>query len=96
MIGLDAEWRPKLTRFIKTHPAILQLSDANSAYLVDLIALAGSQRLNEVLTQIFLDTSSLKIGLALRGDLTRIKNSALPGMTFADKMVRYVDLGLLH
>ena len=53
VIGLDAEWRPNLTKFIKTRPAILQLSDANSAYLVDLIALAESQRLNEILTQVF-------------------------------------------
>ena len=96
VIGLDAEWRPNLTKFNKTQTAILQLSDENSAYLVDLIALNNSQKLNEVLTQIFQDEASLKVGLALKADLTRIQNSAGESMTFANKMVRYLDLGLLH
>lgn len=96
MIGLDAEWRPCLTKFIKTEIAILQISDENSAYLIDLIALTNSEKLNQVLTQIFSDEATLKVGLALKADLTRIQNSAGKLMTYANKMVRYLDLGLLH
>ena len=50
VIGMDAEWRPNLTKFIKTQTAILQMCDANTVYLVDLIALSDNQRLNDVLT----------------------------------------------
>lgn len=42
VIGLDAEWRPNLTKFNKTKSAILQISDESAAYLIDLIALEGS------------------------------------------------------
>ena len=44
----------------------------------------------------FLDESILKVGLALRADLTRIQNKVGGDVSFAEKMVRYLDLGLLH
>ena len=72
VIGLDCEWRPNLTKFIKTDTAILQISDERTCYLIDLIALKGSEKLNQVLKAVFLDDSILKVGLALRADLTRI------------------------
>lgn len=44
-----------------------------------------------------MDEYSLKVGLALRADLTRIQSHAgETNMTFAHKMVRYCDVGLLH
>lgn len=75
VIGLDAEWRPNLTKFIKTYPAILQVSSETRVFLIDLVALNGCTKLNEVLTQVFMDERSLKVGLALRGDLTRVLGS---------------------
>jgi len=42
VIGLDAEWRPNLTKFIKTRSALLQISCDSDVYLVDLLALEGS------------------------------------------------------
>lgn len=49
VIGLDCEWRPNLTKFIKTDPAILQISDATTAYIIDLLALKGSEKLAHIL-----------------------------------------------
>jgi len=96
VIGLDCEWRPNLTKFIKTDTAILQISDETTCYIIDLIALKGSQKLDRVLKAVFMDESTLKLGLALRGDLTRIQNTFGEAVSFAEKMVRYLDLGLLH
>ena len=42
VVGIDAEWRPNLTRFIKTRSALLQLSSETDVFLVDLLSLHGS------------------------------------------------------
>ena len=96
VIGLDCEWRPNLTKFIKTDTAIMQISNASTVFVIVLIALKNSERLADVLKRVFLDEAVLKVGLALRGDLTRIQNSFGEEQSFAEKMVRYLDLGLLH
>ena len=41
-IGLDAEWRPNLTKFIKTRSALLQISSDTDVFLIDLLVLEGS------------------------------------------------------
>ena len=41
-IGVDSEWRPALTKFHKTYPALFQISGASIAYLVDFVALRES------------------------------------------------------
>ena len=95
VIGLDAEWRPNMTKFIKTRPSLLQISDASNVYIVDLLSLSSSPKLNDILGQVFQDETSLKVGLALRADLTRVQNFD-PDSSFAERMIRHVDLGLLH
>ena len=42
MIGMDSEWRPTMTKFDNMRPALLQLSDENTSYLIDLVALSGN------------------------------------------------------
>ena len=64
--------------------------------MIDLIALGNSEKLKSVLTRIFLDEATLKVGLALRGDLTRVRKACNLDKGFADRMLGYVDLGLLH
>jgi hypothetical protein len=46
MVGMDSEWRPQMTKFDVMRPALLQLSDEQNAFLIDLIALANSQLLD--------------------------------------------------
>ena len=41
-VGMDSEWRPQMTKFDVMRPAILQLSDSNTAYLIDLVSLSNS------------------------------------------------------
>jgi hypothetical protein len=42
MVGMDSEWRPQMTKFDMMRPALLQLSDENDSFLIDLISLANS------------------------------------------------------
>jgi len=53
IVGMDSEWRPTMTKFDSMRPALLQLSDEKTAYLVDLVALAASPLLDNILTEIF-------------------------------------------
>ena len=49
-IGVDSEWRPSLTKFHITQPALFQISGAKSAYLVDMVALKHSAAMDEKMT----------------------------------------------
>lgn len=46
MIGIDSEWRPTLSKFSKTRPAIIQLSDGLKVFIIDMISLAESKILD--------------------------------------------------
>ena len=41
-VGMDSEWRPTMTKFDNMRPALLQLADDKTAYLIDLVALASN------------------------------------------------------
>ena len=69
MIGMDSEWRPVMSKYVTTRPALLQLSDETTAYLIDLVALANSPVLDSVLTKIFTHQESLCLGFSFRSDL---------------------------
>lgn len=45
-VGMDSEWRPQMTKFDLMRPALLQLSDEQNAFLIDLVSLANSQVLD--------------------------------------------------
>lgn len=53
IIGMDSEWRPTLSKMGSTRPALFQLSDESTAYLIDLVALADSPLLDGILIEIF-------------------------------------------
>lgn len=54
MIGVDSEWRPVVSKSNKTKGiALLQIAGFNEVFLVDLIALRTSRKLDDMLTRIF-------------------------------------------
>lgn len=74
-IGVDSEWRPKLTRWHKTHGiAILQIAGENEVFIVDMIALRQSKALDQMLTRIFSNEHSVIIGCGFTADLKEFKN----------------------
>ena len=68
-IGVDSEWRPALTRFHKTLPALFQISGAKVCYLIDFFRLRDSQYLDEVLTEVFRNPKSIVVGFSFNSDV---------------------------
>ena len=69
-VGVDSEWRPKISASHKTSGiAILQLGGLNEAFIVDLLALRGSKKLDNMLTRIFGHKKSIILGFGFSADL---------------------------
>lgn len=67
-VGFDVEWCP----VEGSPPSLLQISTAEVAFVVDLLALGGSDALAEVLDGVFLDPSITKVSFEGTTDLSRI------------------------
>ena len=87
---MDSEWRPTMTKFDNMRPALLQLSDENTAYLIDLVALAANPVLDEILTQIFTNPQSLCIGFSFKSDLDVFARH-FPSMQFYKLFTNFID-----
>ncbi len=48
-IGVDTEWRPTLTKFHQVSVSIMQLSGVKNGFIVDLLSLKYSDKLDEAL-----------------------------------------------
>lgn len=68
-VGIDAEWKPVMTKGVVENPSILQLSSKNHAIIVDILALTYSERLNEMLTRLFSSHETAIVGFGLHTDL---------------------------
>ena len=90
IVGMDSEWRPTMTKFDSMRPALLQLSDENTAYLVDLVALAASPLLDNILTEIFTHPETLCIGFSFKSDLDVFARH-FPSMKFYKLFTNFID-----
>ena len=84
-----------MTKFHVMRPATLQIADEQHAFIIDLIALKNSFKLDSVLTKIFLHPQSTCVGFAFKGDL-KILFNGMPKLKFAKRMKRYLDAGFLY
>lgn len=69
MIGIDSEWKPQLCKWDRMRPALLQVSNLNAAYLIDLVSLANNSTLDNALCSIFRSDKSAIIGFGFKSDL---------------------------
>jgi len=90
IIGMDSEWRPQMTRFDNMRPALLQLSDENTAYLIDLIRLSHNYTLDQTLIEIFTNPASLCIGFSFKSDLDVFARH-FPNMQFYKLFANFID-----
>ena len=74
-----------MTKFDSERPGLLQLSDDKVCYLIDMVALARSAALDEVLTNIFTHPDSICLGQSFQGDLQLMRRS-LKDMKFWKKV----------
>ena len=62
MAGLDCEWRPTIIKYTTTKVSIFQIAFADRIYLLDMLALNTSERLNQKLAE-FLPSNTIKLGV---------------------------------
>jgi len=79
-----------MTKFDSMRPALLQLSDDETAYLVDLVALAASPFLDNILTEIFTHPQTLCIGFSFKSDLDVFARH-FPTMKFYKLFTNFID-----
>lgn len=80
-----------MTKFDMMRPAILQLSDQNTAYLIDLISLVNNQELDQVLCEVFTNKDTVCVGFSFQSDLSVFKKH-LPLMKFYKLFTNFIDV----
>jgi hypothetical protein len=90
-IGVDAEWRPQVHKWQKQNgPAILQIAGKGEAFIIDILKLSKSQKLDKVLKEIFTHKDSIIVGFGFTSDLSMFRKFC-PQMKFIDSIPRFVD-----
>ena len=80
-----------MTKFDVMRPAILQLSDSNTAYLIDLVSLSNSQQLDQVLCEVFTNKDTVCVGFSFKSDLD-VFSKYLPLMNFYKLFANFIDV----
>ncbi len=91
VVGIDSEWRPALMTFATTKPAIMQIASEKTLAIFDLNRLDGNLNFAELIKSLFMSTTILKLGLALREDM-RLVCAKYPKMPCFHHMFNYIDI----
>ena len=90
LIGIDSEWKPQLCKWDRLRPALLQISNLNTAFLVDLVSLANNPMLDNALCSIFRSEASTIIGFGFKSDL-EVFGKCLGNMQFWKVFRNFLD-----
>ena len=91
LIGVDAEWRPGMTTFQQSKPALFQVGGLEQVCLFDMVALANNKALDELLERAFTQAGSVVIGFSFHNDLKAFAKS-FPGLVAAKAIKKDADL----
>jgi len=89
-IGVDSEWRPALTKFHKTNPALFQISGKSVAFLVDFVSLKDSGELDMKLQEIFSFKESVIVGFSFGSDIEQFARK-FPHLKFYRFIQNFID-----
>lgn len=89
-IGVDSEWRPSLTKFHKTYPALLQISGAKGVFLVDFVSLRDNVELDNKLTEVFTNVKSTIVGFSFSSDIDQFLRK-FPTLKFYKYIKNFID-----
>ena len=89
-IGVDTEWKPSFSAN-KGEVSLFQISGLNDVFLVDLIALKDSKKLDIMLTDIFSNKDSTIVGFGFKNDLDQLAYT-LPKMNFMLYIESFIDV----
>lgn len=95
-VGVDSEWRPQLTKFHTTQGvATLQLSGKKHTFVVDMIGLRESKKLDDMLCNIFGNPKTTILGFGFGSDI-QMFNKSCPKMSFYKDIANLVDIEQMY
>jgi len=69
-IGVDSEWRPQVTRWHEVlGPATFQISGYADSFIIDILALKNSKKLDNMLSSIFQNPKTTVLGFGFTADI---------------------------
>jgi hypothetical protein len=90
-IGVDAEWRPKVHEWQENKgPATLQIAGKDEAFIIDVIKLSKSKKLDQMLTKLFTQKTTIVVGFGFSADLAMFRKHC-PSMRFIENIPQFVD-----
>ena len=72
---MNFEWKTEFFDSVQLTPAILQLFSHDEGYIIDLISLKNSERLNDVLKVLFTNNDLLFLGFDFQSDFKVMNES---------------------
>lgn len=94
-LTLDCEWRAPFVSVDPTGVSLLQLGNSEVVYLIDMVALAHSEVLDEALTTVFNHSDICIIAMDFKNDIKEI-HSRSPKFKFIHKMSNLYDLNKIY
>ena len=89
-IGMDSEWRPELSQYHRTRPSLFQISGRKTVFLIDLISLQRSDKLDQMLSEVFKNESSTIIGFGFNSDIEQFAVKH-PHLKFIKYIKNFID-----
>lgn len=91
-IGVDSEWRPVATRWLEANgPAVLQIAGYKEAFIIDLLALKNSKKLDHMLAAIFQNPKSTILGAGFSSDISQFHKHC-ENMKFLDYVPSFLEI----
>lgn len=97
VVGIDSEWRTSIGgKLEETKNSILQIACVEVIYIIDLLITQNRKELDIKLYQLFGNASIIKVGVALEGDMMKLKESHPDLICFQQPLKSYLDLINVH
>lgn len=94
-IGVDSEWRPALAKFHRTNPSLFQISGEKIAFLIDFVSLKDSVNLDNKLSQIFSNETSVIVGFSFNSDVDQFARK-FPKLKFYRFAKNFIDVQVYY
>ena len=92
VVGLDCEWKPTVLKFQNCRVSLMQVAFEDRVYILDLLKLNQSQKLDTMLTELFQSQNTLKVGVGFIND-KNLGALSYPHMKcFTGEIKKHIDL----
>jgi DNA integrity scanning protein DisA with diadenylate cyclase activity len=91
VVGVSTEWRPAFMSFVDMKSSVLQVVSEKTFVIFDLKKLEGSSVFSELIKNLLMSMSTLKLGIGLKEDM-KLVCSQYKEMTCFTHMFNYIDV----